>query len=147
MSRIDHSASPIDFGRIRAVAEQLLVLGDDGAARAPATTMRQRRLAKAERLYARRRRRDALFGGALFGEPAWDLLLDLYVAALTDRQVCVQSACVGAAAPTTTAIRYLGLLEDRGLVASEPDEFDMRRRFVRLTEQAQRLITRLLDEY
>jgi hypothetical protein len=148
MSRISHPAPAIDFGRVRAVAEQLLILGDDDAAgRSTAATARQRRIAKAERLYAQRRRRDELFGGTLFGEPAWDLLLDLYVASMTGRRICVQSACIGAAAPPTTALRYLNLLEGRELVVSEIDGLDMRRRFVRLTERAQRLIVRLLDEY
>jgi hypothetical protein len=36
--------------------------------------------AVAERLYAERRKRDEYFPAALFGEPAWDLLLTLFIA-------------------------------------------------------------------
>ncbi|MGM3253246.1 hypothetical protein ACS22W_25800, partial [Escherichia coli] len=35
----------------------------------------------ARRTYADRRRRDKLFQPGLFGEPAWDILLDLFISA------------------------------------------------------------------
>jgi hypothetical protein len=35
---------------------------------------------EARRHYRLRRMRDQEFGPALFGEPAWDILLDLYIA-------------------------------------------------------------------
>ena len=47
---------------------------------ADAAEARARARAWAERLYAERRRRDALFPPDLFGEPAWDLLLAMFTA-------------------------------------------------------------------
>ena len=38
----------------------------------------------------------------LFGEPAWDILLDLYIANVENKPVSVSSACIGSAAPPTT---------------------------------------------
>lgn len=91
----------------------------------------------ARRHYRDRRTRSALFGDeALFGEPAWDLLLDLFIAAKERKRVHVTSACIGAAVPTTTALRWLTLLEERGLIVREADVSDARRIFVRLSADA-----------
>jgi hypothetical protein len=46
----------------------------------------------AERLYAERRKRDEYFPSALFGEPAWDLLLALFIAHDDGRPVSLSEA-------------------------------------------------------
>lgn len=90
--------------------------------------------ALAERLYRERRSRDRIFSdSALFGEPAWDLLLDLTVSELKGRKLSVTSACIGACVPSTTALRWLSLLEERGLIVRESDATDKRRAFVRIS--------------
>ena len=43
------------------------------------------------------------------------------------------SACIGANVPPTTALRWLRILEARGLVEREEDNRDGRRTFVRLS--------------
>jgi predicted transcriptional regulator len=48
--------------------------------------------AVAERLYAERRKRDEYFPAALFGEPAWDLLLALFIAHDDGRHVSLTEA-------------------------------------------------------
>ena len=97
----------------------------------------ERWLRHARRTYRNRRSRAALFGDeTLFGEPAWDMLLDLFIAAKERKRVPVTSACIGAAVPTTTALRWLAVLEERGLVRREADPSDARRIFVRLSADA-----------
>jgi len=100
----------------------------------------QRRQAFAEMArasYAKRRKRTTLFGDPeLFGEPAWDILLDLYVAQVENKTVSVSSACIGSASPPTTGLRWLGVLADQGLLEREHDPQDQRRVLVRLTEKA-----------
>ena len=84
--------------------------------------------------YANRRSRTAIFGNEeLFGEPAWDILLDLYIAHLEGKPVSVSSACIGSASPPTTGLRWLGVLADSGLIIREHDAEDQRRVLVRLT--------------
>lgn len=91
---------------------------------------------QARNLYATRRRRAAIFGHSeLFGEPAWDILLDLYVAHSERKPVSVSSACIGSAAPPTTGLRWLGLLAEHDLVMREHDPNDQRRVLVRLTDK------------
>lgn len=89
----------------------------------------------AQNRYAERRRRVEIFGDAgLFGEPGWDILLDLYIAHATERSVSVSSACIGSASPPTTGLRWLISLEEAGLVSRERDPKDQRRILVRLSE-------------
>ncbi|MDJ0977541.1 MAG: winged helix DNA-binding protein [Erythrobacter sp.] len=87
--------------------------------------------------YAKRRKRTSIFGDTeLFGEPGWDILLDLYIAQAEDKPVSVSSACIGSASPPTTGLRWLGVLADQGLVEREHDPDDQRRVLVRLTPKA-----------
>jgi len=88
----------------------------------------------AKEAYAVRRRRTVIFDNSeLFGEPAWDILLDLYIAHVEHKQVSVSSACIGSAAPPTTGLRWLGVLSEQGLILREHDPEDQRRVLVRLT--------------
>lgn len=90
----------------------------------------------ARRAYADRRRRAKYFDISLFGEPAWDILLDLFIAAKEGRKVSVTSACIGAAVPSTTALRWIIVLENEELVSREDDPKDARRAFLYLTTKA-----------
>jgi DNA-binding MarR family transcriptional regulator len=87
----------------------------------------------AQEIYSERQRRQDCFQSDLFGEPAWDILLDLYIAAKQSKDIQTTSACVGANVPPTTALRWLTLLETRGLVERYEDPKDQRRTFVRLS--------------
>ena len=90
----------------------------------------------ARRTYEDRRRRGPILGnGALLGEPAWDILLDLYIAQATQQEVSVSSACIGSAAPATTGLRWLGVLQEAGLVTRINDDEDHRRVLVKLSAQ------------
>lgn len=90
----------------------------------------------ARNIYRSRRTRTRVFSdNALFGEPAWDMLLDLFIAEADGKQLSVTAACIGAAVPTSTALRWLVILEDRGLVRRENDPRDARRVFLHLTSE------------
>ena len=75
------------------------------------------------------------FSHRLFGEPAWDILLDLYAAAVRGETVSVSNACRAADAPPSTALRWLRHLEDERLVERSADSTDARRHFVRLSKR------------
>lgn len=98
-------------------------------------------------LYGNRRRRVKLFGPDLFGEPAWDILLDLFIATETGKQISVTSACIGAAVPLTTALRWLSMLEARRLIVRENDNKDARRSYVRLSELGRELMDQYLSDF
>lgn len=88
----------------------------------------------ARQTYDDRRRRTKIFRSEeLFGEPAWDILLDLFIAAKERRRVSVTSACIGSAVPSTTALRWITILEKQGLLMREADPGDARRVYVKLS--------------
>ncbi|MGZ8337068.1 MAG: hypothetical protein ACXWU1_10445 [Allosphingosinicella sp.] len=97
-------------------------------------------------IYQMRRSRELHFHQELFSEPAWDLLLYLYVRTREGRTTCVSGACRGAAAPPTTALRWLARLEGDGLIERETDRKDGRRSHVRLSTAAMAAMQRLLRD-
>jgi DNA-binding MarR family transcriptional regulator len=97
--------------------------------------------------YQSRRARDLIFPHAdIFGEPAWDILLDLYIRKSRDEAVSVKGATIGSTASPSTALRWLKVLEKEGLVSLEDDKSDNRRRIVSLTSEGYERMTRLLTE-
>ena len=80
-----------------------------------------------------RRNRERFFDADLFADPAWDMLLELYAAELGQRRIAITSLCAGAAVPATTALRWIGHLEQKQLVRREKDHLDARRYFISLT--------------
>lgn len=104
--------------------------------------------AAAKSLYRARRRRERHFEalGCAFGEPMWDLMLDLFVAERERRRVSVSSACLAADVPATTALRWLQQMEEQGLLERRDDPSDRRRAHVRLTEPTERAMERYITE-
>lgn len=101
----------------------------------------------AERAYAARRARDTVFADAeLFADPAWDILLDLFISEQRKRPVSITSASIASCVPATTALRWLSLLEARGYLQRAEDDTDKRRAFVRLTDKSRSLLTRYFIE-
>lgn len=104
-------------------------------------------LEAAVRAYEERRKRGRHFENTqLFGEPAWDILLDLYIHQARNESVSVKSATIGSGASAATALRWLDVLDKEGLVRSEEDPSDNRRRLLRLTPEGYESITRYLEE-
>lgn len=83
-----------------------------------------------------RRNRDHFFGAEMFADPAWDILLHLYAAYLSQHRMSVGALCDGAAVPPTTALRWLAQLEEKGFIERRQDPIDGRRYFVSLTVTA-----------
>jgi hypothetical protein len=91
-----------------------------------------------------RRLRDQFFPDGLFADPAWDMLLDLMAARLEERRVAVSSLCIAAAVPPTTALRWIKLLTDEGLLVRHADPQDGRRVHIELSDPAARALTAYL---
>jgi DNA-binding MarR family transcriptional regulator len=93
-----------------------------------------------EDLVRARRQRAKFFNPELFADPAWDMLLELYAAALSQRRVSVSSLCIASGVAATTALRWMSALQKDGLIARENDPLDGRRVFVKLSAKGQRSI-------
>ncbi len=87
------------------------------------------------KIYAARRRRDEFFPVELFAEPAWDILLDVFIHQTDGGPLSVKQACIGAHVANSTALRYLRLLQDENFISIAPCKEDRRARKVRMTSQ------------
>lgn len=85
--------------------------------------------------YRERMRRREHVDADLLGEPAWDLLLDLFIARCSGLRISVTSACIAAQVPATTGLRWLTVLEERNLVLRAEDRHDKRRTWIYLTDK------------
>lgn len=94
----------------------------------------------ARRYLQLRRARDTLFPEGLFSDPAWDLLLDLFAAEAEGAAISVSSACIAAAVPPTTALRWIRRLEACDLLLRGEDASDHRRVLLHLTPSARTAI-------
>ncbi|WP_164155602.1 helix-turn-helix domain-containing protein [Sandarakinorhabdus rubra] len=141
---------PADSEEIHRVARGLLQLAERLNAtsaqpvRAPAALSPAMLLDRAEKLYRLRRLRGRHFDERLFGEPAWDLLLDLFIQGERGAAVSVSSACVAAAVPTTTALRWITTLVRNELIDQTPDQMDGRRKFIKLSQRGRRMMIEFL---
>lgn len=123
----------------------MLVDGDEQVRRP--TTLSDVSMAEyAERLYKERRRRSRYLPGHLFAEPAWDILLDLFVNGVRDRAISITSACIAGGIPATTGLRWLGVLEKEGLLVRGTSEEDARVTWVQLSDYGMAVMRGYLAE-
>jgi hypothetical protein len=92
-----------------------------------------------------RRNRERFFASELFADPVWDILLDLAASRLEARPVSVSSLCIAASVPTTTALRTIKQMVDRGLLVRRGDPTDARRTFIAMSATAERGMDGCLD--
>jgi DNA-binding MarR family transcriptional regulator len=90
-------------------------------------------------IYARvlmreRKNRHHYFPDYSFGEPVWDILLDLYVARCTGKLISVSSACIAAGVPPTTGLRYVTMMTHEGLIERSADPSDCRKFYVSISD-------------
>lgn len=89
---------------------------------------------------ANRRRRADIFGSrAIFGEPAWEMLLQLYVGVSGPRQTISGLARL-ANASKSGGQRWVDYLEGEGWVRRDVHPTDRRATFVELTDNGRRAI-------
>lgn len=152
--------------QLRLIAEQLLIVAEqrDNDADADLSTLEEsphvlrRRTSEdpisfadpdalaclASAFYETRRMRNRHFRNDLFADPAWDILLDLFVQKSSGKRVSITSACIASGVPPTTGLRWVTLLVDEGLVIREGDEVDRRRAFLRLSKTGEIAVQRTL---
>ena len=94
-----------------------------------------------------RRGRDAVFGSDLFSDPCWDTLLELYAAKLGNRRMSLDDLSKAISTPASTTMRWISVLQNRGLVSSHSDAIGPSRIWVRLTDEGASKIKQLADHW
>lgn len=97
-----------------------------------------------DRVLRTRAIRAKFFDPELFADPAWDILLALYEAALRQRRISVSNCCSAAQVPATTALRHIDALCGQGIVLRTSDPLDARRKFLSLSREATVAMQRIL---
>lgn len=141
----------VDIKELRKIGEKLLRLSEQldvdsiKDQERPDLSNNNSVLIEAERYYRLRRQRAKYFDRELFGEPAWDIILDLFIQGERGRAVSISSACLAADVPTTTALRCIRALMTKGLLYRTVDVTDGRRSHIKLTAEGRQAMLLFLD--
>ena len=100
---------------------------------------------KARQILALRRKRFRRFSSAMFSEPAWEMLLNLYAAEGAGR-LTVSGLTLHAGSSKATALRWIDYLEHQGLIEREAHPTDQRVAFVKLTEEGKETLGDYLSD-
>ena len=105
----------------------------------------------AEKIYRNRRMRDSLFttnfGVNLFSDPAWDILLDIYINMNKNIGISVSNACLSSSAPNTTALRYITDMVNRGVIERTAHPNDRRVFLIHLSKKAVKIMDIIIDQF
>jgi hypothetical protein len=93
-----------------------------------------------------RRLRYRFFPERFFGEPAWDLLLELLLGEIEGRQVTVPNLCEAAGVPAAITLRWLNGLATEGMIMRRFDPRDSTCELIELSPSAERALRRYFHE-
>lgn len=94
-------------------------------------------------IISNRTSRTKFFPQELFSDPAWDIILYLALMNSQSKQASVKSLCMASGVPTTTALRCINALIEKGICERQPDRFDKRRVYIGMSEKGMSA----LDQY
>lgn len=96
---------------------------------------RDKLIARARAVLHARRLRARHFSRVMFAEPAWDMLLLLYLADSSEGRQTIGQLAELIETPLTTVLRWMGFLEKERLVERQDHPTDRRIVFIKLTDK------------
>lgn len=105
----------------------------------------QRRVSQVETLLKLRDLRGVYLPKDIFSDPAWFMILDLYLCGLSGKKVSVSSLCLASGGSQTTALRRVHDLVRLGIVLREEDRRDRRRAYLKMSDEVIAHLEELLD--
>jgi hypothetical protein len=148
MAEIDIKKLAAQLDAAHAILDQIRVTSGCalfGPARSRTAERLETALVTARKALNDRRARAAFIGSEeIFGEPAWDILLDLFIRQAAEHEDG-SKAFAKASASESTAMRWLRVLEQTGLVGIEADPGSGQRCLVHLTPTGYEGMLRYLE--
>lgn len=144
--------APPSPGEVRALASQLLAWADQLATRnwtgfdPEAEVGDELMLALAVSGREISRRRNQIFAHAALGNPAWDVLLELYVQEARGYRVSLDHLALSGELRAETVYASAEVLIEAGMVERTPDRFDARVAWLSLSPSGKRGISEFLRE-
>ena len=115
-------------------AQRLIGLLTDAAQQKDHKPSHEQLLGRAREIFTHRRKRLEIFGKDMFGEPAFEMLLLLYMAQRANRYTVGQLGQLSGASKST-ASRWIDYLEREQLIERQPHPTDLRLSFVKLSDK------------
>jgi hypothetical protein len=145
MNQIGFAASgaPGDFDKLARIATEL---NQFLAARSEETVSARSERFVLETISRVRELRTRFFPSKTFGDPAWDMFLELKRSEMTGTPVIVSDLCNASTIPNTTALRWITKLVERGLLVRTDDPLDGRRVIISLSRAASEALSRFLTD-
>jgi len=98
------------------------------------------------RILKLRTSRRRIFDAELFGEPAWDMLLQLYDAQLRGRTHCIADLCAASGIPPSAALRWIQCLVDGNWISKRCDPCDRQHVIVSLSPKGADAMQRFFSQ-
>ena len=136
----------ISYNRDKLVAlenilQEILILDGEYVPRIQCGHLGDNHLSAARSEIASRRGRRKTFAGMeVFSDPAWDILLELFVADVIDVRLSVTAVGLDVGVAPTTVIRWISVLEGYGLVKRVCDLADKRRSWICMTNKSRSIM-------
>jgi hypothetical protein len=125
---------------VQKLAERLAEVLRDGQVNLQVAYTNTKLATVAHAIYRSRRRRNKFFDSDLFADPTWDMLLDLFVNQVRGVRVSVTSLTLAACVPSTTGLRCIRILVERGLATRTRAADDARLVLLELTPKGFQLM-------
>lgn len=102
-------------------------------------------LARARQARRLRATMSAFLPQDLLVDPAWDMMIDLFIAAATGERLHVKDLILMSGESAASAMRRINRLQEAALLARDPDPTDHRRVHVGLTARGQSAMAAMLE--
>ncbi len=141
-----------DSANLRTMGYQLIAMAESIEERSPAFRFGHQRTdaspmemaAHASLIYSMRRERERFLPKEILGEPAWDMLLELFVASVKGGELSIKSISHASGVPPTTALRYIEVMVANGSVLRRRSTEDKRVSYIRLSKDGYNAMSALI---
>jgi DNA-binding MarR family transcriptional regulator len=103
-------------------------------------------VAFAKRISAMRSCRSSFLNDDLLGEPGYDMLLALFIANAEEHSLTVSDLTRASGVPSTTALRWMATLQEKGLTRRRLNNLDARMVFIELEPEGRDQVAAFLEK-